>query len=200
MTPALEALLVLLALDKLPRTGWLMAGVPNPETVAAHSHGAALLALCLADRLPAGIDVDRTVALLVAHDAAEALCGDLPQAASRLLPPGAKRTMEQGAAERLLDPAQGERQTGTPPSTALARWLEAADRQTPEAQLAKAFDRLHLGLRLLGYVRAGQGGLDEFVAGLAGDDFSEWPALEELRTELLAELGSAPSSAAEPLS
>ena len=41
----LAALTPLLALDRLPRSGWLLAGVPAPESVAAHSLGTALVVL-----------------------------------------------------------------------------------------------------------------------------------------------------------
>lgn len=184
MTPTLDALLRLLALDRMPRTGWLQVGVPDPESVAAHSAGAALLALRLGGGLDPALDLDRTVALLVVHDAAEALTGDLPLAGARLLPPGAKRLMEEAAAAELF----GAPAPGHAPGPGLARWLEAADRRTPEARLAKACDRLHLGLRALGYARAGQRGLGEFAAGLADDSFAEFPPAEALRLELVAEL------------
>ena len=44
-----EELLTLLQLKDIPRslTGWVRAGVDNPESVAAHSWGMALLALRL---------------------------------------------------------------------------------------------------------------------------------------------------------
>jgi len=61
----LEPLLQLLNLDHLPRNGWLMAGIPHPESIAAHSLGTALVALALGPRVSPELDVDRAVALAV---------------------------------------------------------------------------------------------------------------------------------------
>src|SRR5436190_1274118 len=55
-----------------PGTG---RGVRDPESVADHSYGMALLALVAP--LPAGVDRDRLIRLALVHDLAEARVGDL---------------------------------------------------------------------------------------------------------------------------
>ncbi|QDU69702.1 HD domain-containing protein [Engelhardtia mirabilis] len=175
----LDRLLTLLALDSLPRTGWLQAGVPAPESVAAHSLGVALVAIATADRVAPPLDVDRCVALCIVHDAPEALLGDMPRAASRLLPEGAKRAAEKGAAVELLGSAE---------RVAAQRWAEYAQGVTREARFARACDKLHLGLRALGYARAGLGELTDFSRGVDELDCGEFEPLEQLRAELSAAL------------
>jgi putative hydrolase of HD superfamily len=174
---ALAALLPLLALDRLPRTGWLLAGVNAPESVAAHSLGTALVALALGPRVRPPLEVDRCVALAVLHDAPEALLTDLPRAAAECLPEGAKAAAERRAAERLLGPLSGQ---------AAARFAEFHAQETREARFVRLCDQLHLGLRWLGYRREGARNLGEFRAGLERLACAEFAPCAELRAEILA--------------
>jgi len=181
----LAALLDLLALDRLPRTGWLLAGVPAPESVAAHSLGTSLLALALGPSVLPRLDVDRAVALAAVHDAPEAWLGDLPKRGAEHLPPGAKRAAESAIAEELLGALSG---------AALERFREYQAGATREARFARLCDHLHLGLRLLGYARAGQRGLGDFAQGLERLDCAEFAPCAELQRELLAALADLPPS------
>jgi putative hydrolases of HD superfamily len=173
---SLAALLPLLALDRLPRTGWLLAGVASPESIAAHSLGTALVVLTLGPRLQPPIDVDRAVRLAVLHDVPEALLTDLPRSASECLPPGAKAEGERRAAERLLTPLS---------PLALAGFDEFRAQATREARFVRLCDQLHLGLRWLGYRREGARNLDEFRAGLERLACGEFAPCAELCAELL---------------
>lgn len=177
----LEALLDLLALERLPRTGWLCAGVPAPESVAAHAFGAALLALALGPAAAPPLDADRAAALLVVHDAPEAWLGDIPRRGAAFLPAGAKRAAEDAIAEELL---------GALSPLARERYDEYQRGATREARFARLCDRLHLGLRLLGYLRAGQGGLEGFLPGLLALDCGEFAPCAELHEELLAAIAA----------
>jgi len=175
--PLLPALLPLLALERLPRTGWLQAGVSPAESVAAHALGTALLALALGPRVRPALDVDRALALAVVHDAPEALLSDLPRSASALLPPGAKASAERRAAEQLLGPLS---------ALAEARWTEFTAQESREARFARLCDRLQLGLRWIGYRREGARALAGFRSGLEALDCGEFPPCEHLRQEILA--------------
>lgn len=176
MQDTLEALLKLVALDDLPRTGWIQHGISDPESVAGHVLGVAHLALALAPRVDPPLDVDRVVALAVVHDASEALTGDLPKPASRLLPPGAKAQAEAAASRELFEPCH---------PVALARCEEYEAGETREARFAKLCDRLQLGVRLLAYKRAGFAGLEDFVETLTALDCGEFAAAEQFRRALL---------------
>lgn len=175
----LDALLALDALAQLPRTGWVQAGVPHPESVAAHSLGVALLALALGPRVAPPLDVERAVALAVIHDAPEALLSDLPRAAAELLPEGAKASAEAVAAERLLGPLSEQ---------ALERYREYAEGATREARFARVCDRLHMGLKAVALARSGQRGLESFRATLEELDCADFPPCEELLRVLLRNL------------
>ena len=148
----LGALLRLNALEGLPRTGWIQAGVRSPESVADHCLGTAYVALALAPRAEPPLDVDRAVTLALVHDAPEALVGDLSRTGTELVGREVKARAEDRAARRLLDPLSGP---------AVDRWAELRDLETREARFVALCDRLEMGVRLVGYRRAGHRGLDE---------------------------------------
>lgn len=180
MDETLRALLALVPLERLPRTGWILRGAEPVEPVAGHALGAAFVALALAPRVEPPLDVDRVLALTVVHDAPEALTGDLPRHARSLLPAGAKERMERAAAEELLAPLS---------PAAVERFEEYAAAATREARLARLCDKLQLGLRLVAYVRAGARGLEEFELGLARLDCGEFAPADALKRALIEALG-----------
>lgn len=61
-------------LKELQRSGWINKGIKNAETVAAHSHGVALLALLFA---PSHLNKEKCLKLALIHDLQEALVGDI---------------------------------------------------------------------------------------------------------------------------
>lgn len=178
-SPTLDALLALVPLESLPRTGWVLRGVAAPETIAGHILNTCYVVLALGPRVEPAIDVDRAVVLATLHDAPEALTGDLPRVVKRMLPDGAKAQAEEHAARELLG--------GLPP-IAFERWREYQAGSTREARFVRACDRLQMGVRAVAYRRLGLRGLDDFEAALAELDCGEFAPARELRAEILAAL------------
>lgn len=136
-------------LERLPRTGYLLTGVPHPETVAAHAYATAWLTMLLAGQLAdtgETIDSARAVGMALLHEAGEIFIGDLVPGVSRVLGPGVKEQSELEYGGRFLDalaPAMGE----------LFREYMAGT--TAEALLVRDCDRLALLLKTAGYRRDG---------------------------------------------
>lgn len=63
-------------LKRLPRAGWLIAGVDRPESVAEHSFRTAIVGIVLATMQ--GADAGRTAMLCLLHDSPETRIGDIP--------------------------------------------------------------------------------------------------------------------------
>jgi putative hydrolase of HD superfamily len=175
----LSALISLLALDRLPRTGWALAGVEDPETIAGHVLSTAHLVLALAPRVEPPLDVDRAIALTVIHDSPEAWTGDLPKYASEQLPPGAKKQLEARVADSLLASLS---------QTARARHEEYARGESRESSFVRLCDKLQLGIQLLVYRRAGRGDLDDFIETLKSLDTSAFEPVDHFHSELLSAL------------
>lgn len=170
----LDVVLELQNLDRVPRSGWMLRGVAEPESVTEHSWHVLFLVWALGPRIP-GIDVARAVEMAVVHDLAEVRLGDLPRTASRYLPEGAKKEAERRALEEILAPL---------PPRAGELWAEYAEGTSPEARLVKACDKLQLMVKASAYEGWGAGGLGEFWHN--PDNFPDggFPAVAELFEEL----------------
>jgi putative hydrolases of HD superfamily len=68
-------------LKRYKRTGWLVAGVDNPESIAEHSFRTAIIGFLLA--LMEDADPYRTATLCLFHDSQESRIGDVPLVGKR---------------------------------------------------------------------------------------------------------------------
>lgn len=154
-------------LKRLPRTGWLLAGVPDPESVAEHSFGTALLACFLGELVNAGfedrpldlpVDISRATRIGLVHDLAESLVTDLPREATDLFGRDVKHAAEGEAMAKILSGVVGGEKY-------MSLWLEYEEGRTLESQLARDADKLDMVMQARTYAIAGQAGLDEFWMG-----------------------------------
>jgi putative hydrolases of HD superfamily len=181
-----EFLTELLRLKALPRTGWLLRGVRDVESVADHSYGVALIAMALADCARARglqVNVEKVLRLALLHDLTEARTGDLPATIKRYFPAESLQHADEQAAGEILA------KLGSLGATYLALWREYEERRTLEARLVKAADKLDLLFQAREYEKGGARGLQEFWEN-AATDFSGLD-LAELLDDLLAALTAA---------
>ncbi len=59
----------------IPRTGWVMNKIKNPESVAEHSFRVSVLAMVFADQL--GADREKLIQMALLHDLGEVITGDI---------------------------------------------------------------------------------------------------------------------------
>jgi putative hydrolase of HD superfamily len=148
----LDLCLELQTLDRVPRSGYVLRGVAEPESVTEHSWHVLFLVWALGAQSE-GIDLTRAMEIALVHDLAELRIGDLPRVASRYFPEGAKKAAEAAAMAEVLAPL---------PERALALYDEYQQGTTPEARLVKACDKLQLMIKVAVYERWGTGALAEF--------------------------------------
>jgi putative hydrolases of HD superfamily len=182
-------LVELVRLKTVPRVGWLLRGVRDVESVAAHSFGVAFIAMLLADRAEARglkVDVGRVLRMALLHDVHEVRTGDLPNTIKQYFDPSALKTADQRVATEILT------KLGAPGKKYLEIWLDYEDRASLEARLVKAADKLDLLLQAYEYEKGGARNLQEFwesaeddFAGLGVEDLIDdlVDALRELRTQ-----------------
>ena len=175
----LEALLELQGLDRVPRTGYLLRGVADPESVAEHTFHLVFLVWALAPEIP-GLDVSRALEIALVHDLAEVRTGDLPMTATRYLPEGAKDQAEAAALDELLAPL---------PERAGELLAEFVAGETGEARLVKACDKLQLMIKVALYESRGATGLTEFWSHPANFPDGGFEPVQELFAELLRRRG-----------
>lgn len=170
-------------LKAIPRTGWLLRGVREVESVAAHSFGTALIAMLLADRareLGQPVNVERVLRMALLHDLTEARTGDLPATIKQYFDKATLQTADENIAAEMLAPL------GEAGELYQEIWLEYEARTSPEARIVKAADKLDLLLQAYEYEKGGARGLHEFWQN-SETDFSAL-ALDELLIELVEEL------------
>jgi len=181
----LELLLELQTLDRVPRMGFVLRGVPEPESVAEHGWHVAFLVWAVGARVD-GLDLARALEIALVHDLAEVRTGDIPLVASRYYAEGAKEEAERGVFEEVLGPLAGRA------GELLAEYRAA---ESLEARLVKACDKLQLILKVAAYERWGSRGLGEFWENPGNfKDYRIGP-VRELFEELRAKHGPPPEPA-----
>jgi putative hydrolases of HD superfamily len=172
----LDLFLEIQMLDRIPRAGYVLRGVAEPESVTEHTWHVLFLVWTLGARID-GIDVGKAVEIALVHDLAELRIGDLPLTSSHYFPKGAKKAAEAAAMADILAPL---------PPRVLALYDEYEQGTSPEARLVKACDKLQLMLKVAVYERWGTGALAEFWDNPANFPDGGFPAVRELFEELRA--------------
>ena len=144
-------------LASLPRTGWLLRGVTDPESIAEHSYGVAVVAAMLVDDLRARgttVDGEKVLRMALVHDAAEVFTGDIPMPAKTDAFKAALSAQEDALLQKILAPADH------------ALWHESESGASLEARIVKAADKVQMLVKALTYEQQRRGHLDEFFGPL----------------------------------
>ncbi|MEE1814197.1 HD domain-containing protein [Streptomyces sp. SP18ES09] len=157
------------------RTGWWMAGVRDPESVAEHSWRTSLIASVIAKL--EGADPARAALLAVWHDTQEARTGDVNYLGKKYLPGS-------------VDPRQvtADQTAGMPEIIASAVRevvAEYEDKESPEAACARDADKLECMLQGLEYKAQGHQNAQRWIDNSRGRLTTE--AGQRLAEELLAQ-------------
>ncbi|MCK4872515.1 MAG: HD family hydrolase [Phycisphaerales bacterium] len=136
---------------ELRRTGYVIRGVCEAETIAAHSFGVAVAAMLMVDCLREegkAVDGERVLRMALLHDAPEAMTGDVPMPFKT----DAHDEAEQRAAEALL------------PDAWLKLWAETEAGETLEARIVRAADKVQMMAKVLTYEQQRRGDMGDFWA------------------------------------
>jgi putative hydrolase of HD superfamily len=164
-------------LKRTQRTGWVMRGVAEAESVADHSFGVTFISLVLAEMEQRPLDIGKLLTIALLHDLPETVVSDLPSPAAAHFPPGVKQQAEMAVLDELLhemDCAARWR----------SYWQEFEDGTSIEGQLVRDADRLDMLLQAYIYEQTtGNRWLEEFWP-LAGDSPFRFLAARRLYEEL----------------
>jgi putative hydrolase of HD superfamily len=168
MPDDIDALLEALEVKDERRTGWVLRGIEDPESVAAHTWGTATLCLLYAGRVD-GVDRDRAVSMALIHDLGEARTGDVATRANddaQRVPDEEKTARERAAIADLLEPFADR--------DLRPLWEAYEARETPTARFVKDMDLIDCCLQALKYERE-----DRYDGRDPNDAFSEYEDLDE---------------------
>ncbi|SRR5216683_1476013 len=161
-------------LKRYPRTGWLLASVPAPESVAEHSFRASVIASVIA--VMEGADPQRAAFLALWHDSQETRTTDLPHLTKRYVTAAANAQVTSDQA-RPLPPAIGDLIRGAV--------NEYETGETLEARCARDADKLECLLQAREYEDQGhrnvQPWIDSSIASL------HTPSAKQLADEALTQ-------------
>jgi len=166
-------------LDRVPRAGYVLRGVPEPESVAAHSHFLAVMALLFCERHPE-YDRGRALAMAVVHDLPEARLMDIPMPYADAYLNEAKHRAEQAIIEDMtvnLSPALA------------AMNREFMEGTTPEARLLRGLDKAQMMIKVQCYEREQRGRLEEFWGNAKNFHDYGVPEVSELFDAICAAAG-----------
>ena len=138
-------------LKKIKRSGWWVAGIKDPESVADHSFGVAMLAMLLGIRT--GRDVGRCVIMALVHDMGEAVIGDITP--SDGVPASQKDNLERAAAQKIFADVDDD-------GLLLGLWEEYTAGSSQDARFIKELDKLEMALQADQYEKARGNSLDDF--------------------------------------
>lgn len=165
----------LMNLKKLPRTGWCLRGIADPESLADHCFGVVLLTWALAGRQPKAlrIDPDRALRMALMHELGECRVGDIPFPALRYLK--GKGEAEDAAVRDVL--------AGVGPmgDEGLALFREFEEGKSATARFVRAVDKLEMLLTAAEYERTGYRTLEDYWKNpTTFAAFAGFPEIDEL--------------------
>lgn len=143
-------------LKEVPRTGWVLKGVKNAESVADHTWGVSFIWLLLADK---NLDTEKIMKMIIVHDLGEIVPGDVRWEAGKKVIGSQlkKREKEMNTMRQLFSeyPNMDEY---------LSLLKEFNESKTPEAKFVKQIEKLEMALQALIYEKNHRANkpLDEF--------------------------------------
>lgn len=153
-------------LKRARRTGWWIAGIRDPESIAEHSWRTAITGMIIASH--EGADPARTSMLCSLHDTPETRIGDIPKIGKHYLNATTPEAIAADQTAECTDPA------GQVIRDAIAEF-EAG--QSPEALCAKDADKLECLIQAVEYQHQGvttvQRWIDSSLAALKTDTARE---------------------------
>lgn len=139
---------------KLPRTGWVLNGIKNPESVAEHCFRVIVLTMALAEVLD--LNQQKLIKMSVIHDIGETSTGDLVVEHGKEInhrKRKVKESMEKDAIRHIL---YGYKEDYA------KLFQEMIDRKTPEAIAFWQIDKLEMAIQAYEYEKEQKVDLSQF--------------------------------------
>ena len=130
-------------LKKTKRSGWVVSGVKDVESVADHSFMTILMVLALGWRK--NIDLNKALKMAIIHDIAECRTGDIITWENFHMKRDEKEEIEEKTMKDLLSIL------GDQGNEYFSIWKEYEERKSEEAKFVKAVDNLEMILQALEY-------------------------------------------------
>lgn len=169
---------------KIPRTGWGMQGIPNPESVAEHTFSLSFLTLQLApmlsDRHNFPLNINKLVKMAILHDLGEIETGDIVVSRGAIIDLQKRRDKE----EKEKKGIQKLFKETDKSNLAVNLFSEMIERETLEANIFWQLDKLDMAIQALDYELEHKKALSEFFENAKANITDEF--LSEMLDEAIS--------------
>lgn len=174
------------ALTKVKRAGWILAGIPDPESISDHCFETAIFAVILSEYVEEPVDLRKVLLMALFHEIGEVRLMDLPRRAGKYV----KQAKKAAEHEIMLDVLDGM-------VSEIPELLEEMEqKKTIEARLCEAAEELQIIFKALVYAKENRGDASEYRNDVARyDSLGIAPAkdlAQLIGTKLETYLGSKP--------
>lgn len=131
-------------LKRVKRTGWVVQGVKNSESVAEHSYRVSVLAMLLAKKFD--LDENKIIKMALIHDLSEGVSGDivLEKGLKKITPAEEKFKREEKAIKKIfLKLDEGDEY--------YKLWTDYVNQSSKEAKFLKQIDKIEMVIQALEY-------------------------------------------------
>lgn len=170
-------------LNKLPRTGFLIRGIEDAESIGEHIFSTTVLAILILEEMKRdGYEPDEAKVLKMAalHETGEILVGDIPHPAIAYMGEEVKSNMEREAGKRVLAGYSG-----------LQELIEEFENcESLEARIVWSLDKLQMMIKILLYESEKKGYLEDFWKYIGNSRKIGVPVVDDVFDRLLELRGS----------
>lgn len=157
-------LLKILNLKDEERTGWVLRGIEDPESVASHSWGSMIQTIL---NIRSELDREKVLKMALVHDLEQAETGDIPSRGDKekkVMATGEKEGKEVEAMKQLI-PGELER--------LFELWKEHMEMETEEACFVEDMEQIDMSLQALRYEKRSRYNPED------NPEFSRYEAMDE---------------------
>jgi len=148
----LEVFTELSYLTRIKRTGWVLVGVPDPETVADHCYETAIFTYILSKYIDVKVDIGKALTMALFHEVGEVRIGDFPRRAKKYV-----KKFKKGAEDSAIHDILGDVVNDIIPTL-----HEFEECTSVEAKLVEAAEELQIIFKALIYAKENKGDISEY--------------------------------------
>lgn len=148
----LEVFTELSYLTRIRRTGWILAGVQDPETIADHCYETAIIAYFLSKQIDIKVDMGKILTMALFHEVGEVRLGDFPRRAKKYV-----KKFKKDAEKAIMNDVLGDIEKELFPIL-----HEFEECKTVEARLVEAAEELQIIFKALVYAKENRGDISEY--------------------------------------
>ena len=156
----LELFAELTSLTRIKRSGWILTGVREPESIADHCYETAMFAYILAKQMDLNVNMSKVLLMSMFHEVGEVRIMDFPRRAKKYVKKF-KRGAELEAFSDIIGDASSE---------LVDLFQEFEKCETIEAKIAEAAEELQIIFKALIYAKENNGDISEYRNDVAKYD------------------------------